>query len=591
MAQISPGDLTNAHSKFEGMSNCVLCHDLGAKVSNTKCLDCHQEIQTLLFQNKGFHATSKVKTQDCFKCHNEHHGRKFEMIRFDTKNFDHTSVGYKLEGAHASVDCRQCHAPGNIKNSEIKKRKDTYLGLQKDCLSCHDDYHQGALPNNCLQCHSMNAFSPVKEFDHDQANFKLRGEHQTIDCKACHLVTIKNGKEFQQFTGLSFNDCKSCHEDPHNNQLPGACKQCHTESSFSSFVGKGNFNHNATDFDLNGRHKQIDCFACHKNSSNPVSLFQDRQNVPETNCVACHLDPHENKFGQDCNKCHSEESFVAMKDMDFFDHTNTDFPLEGMHTGVDCRACHVERFMTPIDFSECKNCHSDYHQGEFLKNGISPDCVACHSLDKGFNFTLFEINDHQKTDFPLEGAHVATPCFACHVDEREDRWSFANMGTNCIDCHDNFHEGFLAEKYYPDNNCTACHGSESWDAITFNHKSTDWPLTGKHTTVSCRACHFEILEENNSISQNFSNLDTNCAACHDNVHGDSFAEKGIPDCNRCHVTSSWFPEKFDHRRTRFPLTGKHSSVDCKSCHQIKNKNGTTTVLYKLGKLDCRDCHL
>jgi hypothetical protein len=198
MAQISPGDLTNAHSKFEGMSNCVLCHDLGAKVSNTKCLDCHQEIQTLLFQNKGFHATSKVKTQDCFKCHNEHHGRKFEMIRFDTKNFDHTSVGYKLEGAHASVDCRQCHAPGNIKNSEIKKRKDTYLGLQKDCLSCHDDYHQGALPNNCLQCHSMNAFSPVKEFDHDQANFKLRGEHQTIDCKACHLVTIKNGKEFQQ---------------------------------------------------------------------------------------------------------------------------------------------------------------------------------------------------------------------------------------------------------------------------------------------------------------------------------------------------------------------------------------------------------
>jgi hypothetical protein len=247
--------------------------------------------------------------------------------------------------------------------------------------------------------------------------------------------------------------------------------------------------------------------------------------------------------------------------------------------------------MTPIDFSECKNCHSDYHQGEFLKNGISPDCVACHSLDKGFNFTLFEINDHQKTDFPLEGAHVATPCFACHVDEREDRWSFANMGTNCIDCHDNFHEGFLAEKYYPDNNCTACHGSESWDAITFNHKSTDWPLTGKHTTVSCRACHFEILEENNSISQNFSNLDTNCVACHDNVHGDSFAEKGIPDCNRCHVTSSWFPEKFDHRRTRFPLTGKHSSVDCKSCHQIKNKNGTTTVLYKLGKLDCRDCHL
>ena len=124
-----------------------------------------------------------------------------------------------------------------------------------------------------------------------------------------------------------------------------------------------------------------------------------------------------------------------------------------------------------------------------------------------------------------------------------------------------------------------------------DHSKTDWPLTGQHNTVSCRECHFTISEENKTISQNFSNLDTNCAACHDNIHGDSFAEKGITDCSRCHVTTSWFPEKFDHSDTRFPLTGQHLSVNCKACHVVNNENNISTVVYKLNKLDCKDCHL
>ena len=52
LGQISPGDLTDAHSGLEGMSNCTLCHDIGKKVSNTKCLDCHKEIRSLIANNK-----------------------------------------------------------------------------------------------------------------------------------------------------------------------------------------------------------------------------------------------------------------------------------------------------------------------------------------------------------------------------------------------------------------------------------------------------------------------------------------------------------------------------------------------------------
>ncbi len=590
MAQISPGDLTTAHAKLEGMGNCTQCHELGDKVTNAKCLDCHDEISNLMTQNRGFHASRDVKTQSCTKCHSEHHGRNFDMVRFDSNSFDHNKTSYTLEGAHKAVDCKQCHQASNIANADIRKRSDTYLGLQTDCLSCHDDFHQGSMPNDCLKCHSMEAFSPVANFDHNDTAFPLNGSHATVDCKECHKITIKDGKQFQQFKGLAFNDCKACHSDPHQGNLPGACAQCHTESSFSAFNGTGRFNHTVTEFTLNGQHKSINCFECHAKTSSPTTVFQDKAAVAESNCVACHQDPHENKYDQDCAKCHQEQSFIALKSMDFFDHSVTDFPLEGQHQTVDCRACHEKRFSTPIDFTACKNCHEDYHNGQFAEGGTSPDCDACHSLEEPFTFTSFSIDKHQDTAFPLEGAHAATPCFACHVDEASKRWEFRDIGTTCIDCHDNIHNDAIPKNYYPENTCASCHGPETWDAVNFDHNQTNWPLTGKHVETACSQCHFEISENEVVISQNFTNLNTDCASCHENIHDNSFAVNGVTECSRCHVTSSWLPEKFNHNETRFPLTGKHEALDCKACHKTQIKNGEQTIIYKLNTLECIDCH-
>ncbi|MBT8180938.1 MAG: hypothetical protein KJO53_05055, partial [Eudoraea sp.] len=421
-SQISPGDLSTAHSDLEGMSNCTLCHDISKKVSNAKCLDCHKVIKSLLSSNQGYHASSRVKNKDCFECHSDHHGRNFDMVRFDQNTFNHNLTGYALEGKHEEVDCRKCHAPDNIANSDIRKRKGTFLGLDDACLSCHDDFHQKTLSNDCLSCHNMNAFKPVTNFDHNETDYPLNGEHINVDCIECHQMTTRNGVRFQEFTDLPFSDCKACHTDPHNNQLKGQCKQCHTETSFSRFIGKGRFNHNVTGFSLKGQHTSIDCFACHDRSSNPIAVFQDNIDITENNCVACHEDQHEGIYGTDCVKCHQESSFLALKDMDFFDHTITDYPLTGEHIDVDCTKCHVERFSTPIDFTACNNCHSDYHNGEFTDNGISPDCVECHSLDNGFDYSLFTLERHQTTSFPLEGAHTATPCFACHISEDDERW-------------------------------------------------------------------------------------------------------------------------------------------------------------------------
>lgn len=590
-SQISPGDLTNAHAEFEGMSNCTLCHELGEKVTNSKCLDCHEDIQSLITDKRGYHYSSDVKNKDCFQCHSEHHGRKFEMIRFDEENFDHKLAGYKLDGKHEVIDCKKCHVSDFIENKDLKKRPNTFLGLETKCLSCHDDYHQETLSSNdCASCHTTEDFAPATNFDHNKADFKLKGKHETVDCKECHELTIKNGKDFQKFNDIPFKDCKACHDNPHNENITGACTQCHTEESFTLFKGRGKFNHNTTNFTLKGKHQNIDCFTCHEKTSNPKLVFQDRNNIEETNCIECHTDTHEGKFGNDCVKCHSESGFRYSKNMETFDHKFTDFALEGKHETVDCKECHkIGKFTDAIEFSSCTSCHTDYHEGEFKKNNVLPDCNTCHSLESGFDTSLFTLERHETTDFPLEGAHIATPCFACHVSETDDKWRFKDKGTTCVECHEDIHEEYIDQKYYPKNDCKTCHINETWATVNFDHKKTDWPLEGKHLETACKECHITNTEEH-LFNQKFTDLDSNCINCHESNHGDQFAVNGETDCVRCHILESWAPEKFDHNTTKFPLDGKHAEIACNECHIAVINTITTSFNYKIEKHQCIDCH-
>ena len=58
------------------------------------------------------------------------------------------------------------------------------------------------------------------------------------------------------------------------------------------------------------------------------------------------------------------------------------------------------------------------------------------------------------------------------------------------------------------------------------------------------------------------------------------------NCNLCHTTSDWTVSikhvQFDHDTTDFPLTGAHTMVRCRSCHEnlVFNQIGTS----------CHDCH-
>jgi hypothetical protein len=244
-----------------------------------------------------------------------------------------------------------------------------------------------------------------------------------------------------------------------------------------------------------------------------------------------------------------------------------------------------------LEHNTCAACHDDYHEGEFAINHVSPDCVECHTED-GFEGSLYTIEQHNESKFPLEGAHLATPCFACHISEDDDRWTFRNIGETCVDCHDDIHDGYLTTEYYPEQDCQKCHIADNWVENTFDHNLTEFELQGVHAETKCMDCHGVIEWTSLPVDiVGFTGLTNDCALCHENVHDDQFEENGVTDCARCHGFQSWGMEDFNHDNTAFPLDGAHAEVACEACHKpMESADGTMITQYKFERFECIDCH-
>jgi hypothetical protein len=508
-AQISPGELSSPHANLEGISNCTQCHVLGDKVSNEKCLQCHTDIRVRITNRKGYHSSVDVKGKQCTICHNEHHGKNFQLIRLNVSTFNHNLTGYPLSVPHAKISCKDCHNDKNITDPKLKARKNTYLGVNTACLTCHADYHRKTLSSDCLSCHDANSFKPATKFNHATARFVLTGKHTTVECIKCHKVEMPDGKKYQQFRDIRFSSCTNCHRDPHQNQ-----------------------------------------------------------------------------FGQDCRQCHNESSFLAVKGISNFDHSKTGYILEGKHIVVNCKACHKTSYTDPLNHTLCSDCHTDYHQKQFAKNGSSPDCSACHSV-KGFTPSFYTLEQHNQGTFPLQGAHLAVPCFECH--KKEATWSFRGIGINCNNCHTDIHKALISAKYYSESNCATCHTNDTWNGVHFDHSTTRYMLSGSHAQVGCRLCHFRKDNEGRERQQ-FAGLTQNCPDCHEDIHQKQFEEKGTTDCMRCHVSGFWKISNFDHNTTTFKLDGEHAKVNCSGCHKNITNGQITYILYKIKEAKCESCH-
>jgi hypothetical protein len=162
------------------------------------------------------------------------------------------------------------------------------------------------------------------------------------------------------------------------------------------------------------------------------------RNIGNT-CVECHDNNHKDfineKYYPDkrCENCHLPESWADVS----FDHTLTNWPLEGGHSEVQCRVCHytydsdgayIGQTFNGLN-KRCEGCHQDSHSGQFEIDGMT-NCNRCHSTDN-WHPSLF---DHNLTKFRLEGKHLEISCSACHLGENEIMVYNINK-FECIDCH------------------------------------------------------------------------------------------------------------------------------------------------------------
>jgi len=540
---LSPGKLLRAHADLEGVRNCTKCHQLGERgVANQRCLDCHTPLAARIAARRGFHAT--VTDRSCGACHKDHFGPAFDAIHLDPAAFDHAQTGYPLAGGHAAVECRSCHAPDYVTDAEVRRvvgghdRLDrTFLGLGTTCVTCHrkDDPHDNQFgTRGCEDCHTETDWKRPDRFDHAATRYPLRGAHTTVECRGCH-TPVPGRRGALQLTGLAFGTCAACHatDDPHRGQFAGRpCDDCHTETDWTR---PDRFDHAATRYPLTGRHRDVRCEQCHQPA-------RGRGGAPRYGglafaaCTACHADddPHAGRLGTTCQECHTAEGWRPRGGAAFersFDHGRTRFPLAGRHAAAPCAACHrADRPRTrelaltfvpatrtrayPIPVAErCGSCHVDYHAGALAGRADKGDCRGCHGED-GWSPTTFDLGRHDReTPYALTGAHVATPCLACHKNPvlGQTTLQFRIPDQACLACHRSLdpHGGQFADRA-----CDACHVTDSFRIAAFDHTRTRYPLDGEHRRVPCGSCHPTVTGEDGRSVRVYRPLGTACRDCH-----------------------------------------------------------------------------
>ncbi len=356
-------------------------------------------------------------------------------------------------------------------------------------------------------------------------------------------------------------------QSPHGKNLKYDCSYCHQPTDWRIIPAKMKFNHNSTDFKLTGQHVNVDCKSCHSSL-----VFSEAG----TDCFSCHKDIHSNSVGTECSACHTTDSWI-IRDINLL-HEKSRFPLVGAHQSADCAQCH--RQYQNLEFEvigvTCFSCHQrDYYTTtapNHAQANFSTECQQCHSI----NGTMWSATNFSHDFFPLTGGHKIQNCYDCHQKGN----NFKGLSADCLSCHKKDYDATTNPDHASagfSTDCAKCHTIDGFTPAAFDHNQSNFPLTGRHTGVSCQACHIN----------GYTNTPSDCYSCHQSRYESASDPNHVAlnypkDCSLCHSTSSWDDAEFDHNSTAFPLTGAHASVGCSLCHS-SGYSGTSK--------ECKSCHL
>ncbi len=277
---------------------------------------------------------------------------------------------------------------------------------------------------------------------------------------------------------------------------------------------------------------------------------------------------------------------------------------QSLNGPTQCVSCH-KLGAGAVSF-RCLECHTEIaqrlsaarglHASQVNKSNPGQDCVRCHSEHKGENSSLIRWEpsqqkfDHGKTGFTLEGKHRELICQKCHTQEhilqterhairmKDLNRSFLGLPTDCLSCHKDIHAEQLGK------DCRRCHSPSGWkNDLRINHAAARFQLKGAHARLECAKCHQrpEPAAPIKFVGLHFEH----CADCHRDQHHGAFAKP----CESCHTVAGWKQQgavasNFDHSKTRFALTGKHTQLDCEKCHAEAN------FKKPIPHEHCLDCH-
>lgn len=275
------------------------------------------------------------------------------------------------------------------------------------------------------------------------------------------------------------------------------------------------------------------CTSCHNYLNSP----------PSDKCLKCHQEIlavinnnqgyHGSLTGQ-CRTCHTEHkgllADITSLDVKGFNHESARFSLEGKHRDLECRSCHKqqnknnERTRTKfigLPFETCTECHRNPHPDS--KDNY--DCLTCHTM-AGWTRKQIIFDHNQNSKYKLKGEHIAILCEKCHVTTYDGKVvsqvKLINIGSKCIDCHDDIHNGQM------NHTCEICHNEHGWKGgnLLFDHNQhSSSKLDKLHARVSCNLCH---LPDKDKIIR-YSPLPRQCDTCHTDIV--NFMNGKLPDGN------------------------------------------------------------
>ena len=359
-------------------------------------------------------------------------------------------------------------------------------------------------------------------------------------CLECHEEVADDFATKRGFHGLKPGIAKS------------ECRLCHSEHRGRQFnivqLSPQTFDHSFTDFPLKNKHAPVRCEQCHVENK----PFREAPSL----CVDCHRedDVHKGSQGEQCQDCHSAAGWRQAR----FDHSATEFPLQGRHEQVACTQCHRSSDFKQAP-TQCIGCHKidDVHLNQFGET-----CQDCHSVNR---WSDTQFSHAARTAFALKGAHRNLSCASCH----KENTVAAELPMTCNGCHqyDDVHFGQNGK------DCAQCHNNERWNDSGFDHGKTAFPLQGAHQNVRCERCHVNGVQAKLRWS--------GCSGCHqsDDPHQQTLGKQ----CQRCHNEVGWDHKiRFDHELTPFPLLGAHATTACENCHEDYRFIGHGTA--------CGSCH-